>query len=35
LCQQGPLRYNSEISSYNPPTDRLDAGRRLKHRLPM
>jgi hypothetical protein len=35
LCQQGPLRYNSEISSYNPPTDPLDAGRPLKHRLPV
>jgi hypothetical protein len=35
LCQQGPLRYNSEISSYNPPTDRQDAGRPLKHRLPV
>ncbi len=35
LCQQGPLRYNSEISSYNPPTDRLDVGRPLKHRLPV
>ncbi len=35
MCQQGPLRYNSEISSYNPPTDRLAAGRPLKHRLPV
>ncbi len=35
LCQQGPLRYNSEISSYNPPTDRQDAGRPLKHGLPV
>jgi hypothetical protein len=35
LCQQGALRYNSEISSYNPPTDRLDVGRPLKHRLPV
>ncbi len=29
------MRYVSEISSYNPPTDRLDAGRPLKHRLPV
>ncbi len=29
------MRYNSKISSYNPPTDRLDAGRPLKHRLPV
>ena len=29
------MRYNSEISSYNPPTDRQDAGRPLKHRLPV
>jgi hypothetical protein len=35
LYQQGPLRYNSEISSYNQPTDRLAAGRQLKHRLPV
>ncbi len=31
LCQQGPLSYSSEISSYNPLTDQLDAGRPLKH----
>jgi hypothetical protein len=35
LCQQGSLRYNSEISSYNQLTDRQDAGRPLKHRLPV
>jgi hypothetical protein len=35
LCQQGPLLYNSKISSYNLPTDRLDAGRPLKHGLPV
>ncbi len=29
------MRYNSEISSYNPPTDLLDAGRPLQHRLPV
>ncbi len=29
------MRYNSEISSYNPPTDWLAAGRPLKHRLPV
>ncbi len=33
LCQQGPLHYDSEISNYNPPTDRQDAGSSLKHRL--
>jgi hypothetical protein len=34
-CVQGPLRCNSEISSYNSQTDRQDAGRPLKHRLPV
>ncbi len=28
------MSYNFEISSYNPPTDRLAAGCQLKHRLP-
>ncbi len=29
------MRCNSEISSNNPPTNRLAAGRPLKHRLPV
>ncbi len=29
------MHYNSKISSYNPQTDRLDAGRPLKHGLPV
>ncbi len=29
------MSYNSEISNYNPPTDRLAVGSPLKHRLPV
>ena len=30
MRQQRPLRYNCEISSYNPPTEFVDTGRRLQ-----
>ena len=29
FCQQGPIRYNSRVSSYNPRAVRRDAGRQL------
>ena len=33
MRKQGPLRYNWKVSSYNSPTDRKDAGRRLQTQL--